>query len=65
MPITGYGRRRRSRAERARAARSMPSAGIDTAIMDTLTALVLHNLFGRFPRLKVATIEMGAAGCPI
>jgi predicted TIM-barrel fold metal-dependent hydrolase len=36
-------------------------AGIDNAIMDTLSALVLHNLFGRFPRLKVATIEMGAS----
>jgi predicted TIM-barrel fold metal-dependent hydrolase len=35
-------------------------AGVDNAIMDTLSALVLHNLFGRFPRLKVATIEMGA-----
>jgi predicted TIM-barrel fold metal-dependent hydrolase len=39
-------------------------AGIDTAIMDTLTALVLHNLFGRFPRLKVATIEMGCGWVP-
>ena len=36
-------------------------AGVDDAIMDTLSALVLHNLFGRFPRLKVATIEMGAS----
>jgi predicted TIM-barrel fold metal-dependent hydrolase len=35
-------------------------AGIDASIMDTLSALVLHNLFGRFPRLKVATIELGA-----
>jgi predicted TIM-barrel fold metal-dependent hydrolase len=39
-------------------------AGIDNAIMDTLSALVLHNLFGRFPRLKVATIEMGANWVP-
>lgn len=34
-------------------------ASVDTAAMDTLLALVLHNLFGRFPKLKVATIEMG------
>ncbi|MBW8783792.1 MAG: amidohydrolase family protein [Novosphingobium sp.] len=39
-------------------------AGIDTAIMDTLTALVLHNLFGRFPKLRVATIEMGCGWVP-
>lgn len=39
-------------------------AGIDTAIMDTLTALVLHNLFGRFPKLKVATIELGCGWVP-
>jgi predicted TIM-barrel fold metal-dependent hydrolase len=39
-------------------------AGIDNAIMDTLSALVLHNLFGRFPKLKVATIEMGASWVP-
>jgi predicted TIM-barrel fold metal-dependent hydrolase len=36
-------------------------AGTDDAIMDTLSALILHNLFGRFPRLRVATIEMGAS----
>jgi predicted TIM-barrel fold metal-dependent hydrolase len=39
-------------------------AGVDTAIMDTLCALVLHNLFGRFPKLKVATIEMGCGWVP-
>jgi predicted TIM-barrel fold metal-dependent hydrolase len=39
-------------------------ASVDTAIMDTLCALVLHNLFGRFPRLKVATIEMGCGWVP-
>jgi predicted TIM-barrel fold metal-dependent hydrolase len=39
-------------------------AGIDDAIMDTLCALVLHNLFGRFPKLKVAVIEMGAGWVP-
>jgi predicted TIM-barrel fold metal-dependent hydrolase len=38
--------------------------GIDTAIMDTLSALVLHNLFGRFPNLHVATIELGASWVP-
>jgi predicted TIM-barrel fold metal-dependent hydrolase len=39
-------------------------AGQDTAIISTLCALVLHNLFGRFPKLKVATIEMGAGWTP-
>ena len=39
-------------------------AGIDTAIMDTLCALVLHNLFGRFPNLHVATIELGCGWVP-
>lgn len=39
-------------------------AGNTTSIVDTLSALVLHNLFGRFPRLKVATIELGASWVP-
>jgi predicted TIM-barrel fold metal-dependent hydrolase len=39
-------------------------AGQDTAIISTLCALVLHNLFGRFPKLKMATIEMGAGWTP-
>lgn len=39
-------------------------AGNFTSIVDTLTALVLHNLFGRFPDLKVATIELGASWVP-
>lgn len=34
------------------------------AIMDTLSALVLHNLFGRFPDIRVASIELGAAWVP-
>lgn len=34
-------------------------AGHDKFAFDTLAALILHNLFGRFPKLKVATIEMG------
>ena len=33
----------------------------DRPIMDTLAALVLHNLFGRFPNLRVASIENGSA----
>jgi predicted TIM-barrel fold metal-dependent hydrolase len=39
-------------------------AGIDASIMDTLSALVLHNLFGRFPRLKIGVIEMGCGWVP-
>jgi predicted TIM-barrel fold metal-dependent hydrolase len=38
--------------------------GQDSAIMDTMLALVLHNLFGRFPNIKVASIENGAAWVP-
>jgi predicted TIM-barrel fold metal-dependent hydrolase len=30
-------------------------------IVDTLTALIADNLFGRFPRLKVLTVEYGAS----
>lgn len=34
-------------------------AGHDKFAMDTFTAMILHNLFGRFPRLRVGSIEMG------
>jgi predicted TIM-barrel fold metal-dependent hydrolase len=33
---------------------------IDRPIRDTLAALVLHNLFGRFPKVQVISIELGA-----
>jgi predicted TIM-barrel fold metal-dependent hydrolase len=33
---------------------------IDRPIRDTLAALVLHNLFGRFPKVQVISIEFGA-----
>ncbi len=36
----------------------------DRAIMDTLSALVYGNLFGRFPRLKVVSVEHGAEWLP-
>jgi predicted TIM-barrel fold metal-dependent hydrolase len=39
-------------------------AGLDNAIMDTLAALVLHNLFGRFPDVRVASVELGAGWVP-
>jgi predicted TIM-barrel fold metal-dependent hydrolase len=32
----------------------------DRPIFDTMAALVLHNLFGRFPSLRVASIENGS-----
>jgi predicted TIM-barrel fold metal-dependent hydrolase len=32
--------------------------------MDTLSALILHNLFGRFPKIRVATIELGSGWVP-
>ena len=33
-------------------------------IMDTLAALVLHNLFGRFPSLQAMSVENGSAWVP-
>jgi predicted TIM-barrel fold metal-dependent hydrolase len=33
-------------------------------IMDTLAALVLHNLFGRFPTLQAMSVENGSAWVP-
>jgi predicted TIM-barrel fold metal-dependent hydrolase len=39
-------------------------AGQDAAIMSTLAALILHNLFGRFPKVRIATIELGASWVP-
>jgi predicted TIM-barrel fold metal-dependent hydrolase len=33
----------------------------DRAIMDTLAALILHNLFGRFSSLQVMAIELGSS----
>ena len=33
----------------------------DRTILDTVAALVLGNLFGRFPKLRIATIELGCA----
>lgn len=32
----------------------------DRPIMDTMAALVLHNLFGRFPNLRVVSLENGS-----
>ncbi|MCE2391741.1 MAG: amidohydrolase family protein [Proteobacteria bacterium] len=36
----------------------------DRPIMDTLAALVFGNLFGRFPKLKVISVENGAEWLP-
>ena len=36
----------------------------DRAIMDTLSALVYDNIFGRFPNLKVLSVEHGAQWLP-
>lgn len=37
---------------------------IDRPIIDTLSALVLGNLFGRFPNLRVVSVEHGADWLP-
>jgi len=36
----------------------------DRPIMDTLSAFVLHNLFGRFPDLRILTVENGSLWVP-
>jgi len=35
--------------------------GGDRSILDTMVSLVLGNVFGRFPKLRVATVELGCA----
>jgi predicted TIM-barrel fold metal-dependent hydrolase len=35
--------------------------GGDRSILDTILSLVLGNVFGRFPKLRVATVELGCA----
>jgi len=37
---------------------------VDNPIMTTLAAMVLHNLFGRFPGLRVISVENGCAWVP-
>ncbi|MFZ2209261.1 MAG: amidohydrolase family protein [Porticoccaceae bacterium] len=34
---------------------------MERPVTDTLAALIMHNLFGRFPRLRVASIENGSS----
>lgn len=36
----------------------------DRPIMDTVAAMVLHNLFGRFPNVRVASVENGSLWVP-
>ena len=38
--------------------------GTDVQIMETLSALIMHNLFGRFPNVRVGSMEMGSAWVP-
>ncbi|HET9629283.1 MAG TPA: amidohydrolase family protein, partial [Novosphingobium sp.] len=37
---------------------------VDNPIMTTLAAMILHNLFGRFPGLKVLSVENGCGWVP-
>jgi predicted TIM-barrel fold metal-dependent hydrolase len=39
--------------------------GTDTQIMDTLSALILHNLFGRFPNVRIGSMELGSHWVPL
>jgi predicted TIM-barrel fold metal-dependent hydrolase len=36
----------------------------DRPIMETIAAMVLHNLFGRFPNVRVASVENGSLWVP-
>jgi len=36
----------------------------DRPIMDTISALILHNLFGRFPNVRVVSVENGSLWVP-
>ncbi len=36
----------------------------DRPIMDTIASLVLHNLFGRFPNVRLASVENGSLWVP-
>lgn len=40
------------------------TAFVERPIIDTMAALVLHNLFGRFPGLRVMSIENGGGWAP-
>lgn len=37
---------------------------VERPVMDTLAAYIFHNLFGRFPNLRVASIENGSGWVP-
>ncbi|MCB2061334.1 MAG: amidohydrolase family protein [Novosphingobium sp.] len=39
-------------------------ASSDVQAMETFVALVLHNLFGRFPKIRVAAVELGSGWVP-
>jgi predicted TIM-barrel fold metal-dependent hydrolase len=39
-------------------------AFVERQVTDTMAALLLHNLFGRFPALEVITIELGSVWIP-
>jgi predicted TIM-barrel fold metal-dependent hydrolase len=39
--------------------------GTDIQIMDTLSALILHNLFGRFPNVRIGSMELGSYWVPL
>jgi len=36
----------------------------DRPIMDTISALILHNLFGRFPNVRILSVENGSLWVP-
>lgn len=40
------------------------SVGVERPIFDMMAAMICHGLFDRHPKLKVATLELGAAWAP-
>ena len=59
---TAFGERRRPPAHQQSAFQR--AVFWERPIMDTLAALVLHNLFGRFPSLQAMSVENGSAWVP-
>ncbi len=48
----------------AKSALQWASFYCDRPIMDTLSACILHNLFGRFPKLRLLSVENGSMWVP-
>ncbi len=61
-PRTGASRRTRRRTDQS--AFQWTNLYGDRPIMDTISALILHNLFGRFPNVQCVSVENGSLWVP-